>query len=159
MRKAHSPKRLLRAAVVASSLLALGATRAAAADESGQAGRPQIFRSRVVHAPSPTGSAGTPVTEAFRSFGRWDTLSAEQKRDALTRLEKAFRLNRSDEGLRPLREKNGTVTLDLQGRYQYVYLARVNPDGTTSTACVTDFESARAFLQGRDFPPSRLEKE
>jgi hypothetical protein len=157
-------RRNLRAAAVASGLLALGATTAIAADQGGAARKSVVFKSRVVHAPSPSGSAGpvdsaTSAAEALRSYGRWETLSAEQKREALAKLEKAFRLNRSDEGLTAVPLKSGTVSVDLQGRYQYIWLTRVNPDGTTSTACVTDFESARAFLQGGGRTPSRLEKE
>ena len=155
----RSGRRNLRFAAIASGVLAFGAMTATAADEAGRTGKPLVFKSRVVHAPSPTGSAGTPVAEALRGYGRWDTLSARQKVEALAKLEKAFRLNRSDEGLTPVREKNGTVAIDLQGRYQYVWLTRVNADGTISTACVTDFESAREFLQGGGRIPSRIEKE
>ena len=151
--------RRLRVAAVASGLLALGATTAMAAQVSGAPGKPVVFKSRVIDRPSATGSAGTGVADALRAYGRWDKLSAEEKREALARLEKAFRLNRSDEGLKPVQEKNGTVSIDLQGRYQYVWLSRVNADGTVSTACVTDFESARAFLQGGGRSPVRLEKE
>ena len=150
---------VLRLAAVTSCLLGLGVTTATG-DQKGSGARPPVFKSRVVHAPSASGSVSTGPAEALGRYGRWDTLSAERKRELLTRLEGVFRLNRSGEGLAGVEARNGAVSVDLQGRFQYVYLTRRNADGTTSTACVTDFESARAFLQGSGGrTPSRLEKE
>jgi hypothetical protein len=150
--------RSLSALAVAAGLAGLGSTAMAA--EKGQNSKPLVFKSRVIHAPSASGSVSSGVAEALGRYGRWETLSAEQKRDVLTKLEGVFRLNRSSEGLAGVEARNGTVSVDLQSRFQYVYLTRRNPDGTTSTACVTDFESARAFLQGGGGrTPSRLEKE
>jgi hypothetical protein len=111
----------------------------------------RAFKSRVINAPNASGSVQGAVAEVLRQAyaqSKGAPLSAEQKADLDARLEKAFRLNRSDEGLTEKKARNGTVAVDLQGRYQYIYLARTNPDGSVSIGCVTDWESARAFLAG-----------
>jgi len=113
--------------------------------------KPLIFKSRVINAPNAAGSVQGSVAEVLRQAyaeSKGAPLSAEQRANLDARLEKAFRLNRSGEGLSEVKSRNGTVAIDLQGRFQYIYIARTNPDGTTSIACVTDWESARAFLRG-----------
>lgn len=41
---------------------------------------------------------------------------------------------------------NGTQSVDLQGRFQSVTLAKINRDGSTSERCVISMREARAFL-------------
>jgi len=48
------------------------------------------------------------------------------------------------------------VTMDLQGRFQNVTVARVNDDGTTSHSCVDNRRAAASFF-GID--PKLLEPE
>ena len=45
---------------------------------------------------------------------------------------------------------DGTVSVDLQGRFQNVTLAKRNDDGTVSAACVDTPEAAGAFLNSRE---------
>ena len=54
--------------------------------------------------------------------------------------------NKATEGLVQERHEDGTVSVDLQGRFQNVTLARRNDDGTVSAACVDTPEAAGAFL-------------
>lgn len=61
--------------------------------------------------------------------------------------------NRSSEGLRAKRGPNGIRTLDLEGRFQSVVLAKPNPDGTNEIRCVTSMKEAADFL-GLD--PSKI---
>ncbi len=53
---------------------------------------------------------------------------------------------RSTEGLRQSSLANGTVTVDLDGGFGGVMLARPNADGTWETKCVFTFEEGAEFL-------------
>lgn len=55
-------------------------------------------------------------------------------------------LNRSDQGLTIVTHPNGAQSVDLQGRFQSVTLAKINRDGSTSEKCVTSMREVRAFL-------------
>ena len=48
------------------------------------------------------------------------------------------------------KHKDGTVSVDLQGRFQNVTMAKRNDDGTVSSACVDTPEAAGAFLSSRE---------
>ena len=56
------------------------------------------------------------------------------------------RLNKSSEGLVEEQHADGSVTVDLQGRFQSVTVARENQDGTVSTSCVDNPRAAAAFF-------------
>ena len=154
MRHTRAPSGLpgLAAFAAALLLLAVAAAPAAGQEKSDESNvKKRGFKSRVINAPNAAGSVQGAVAEVLRQTyeqSKGTPLSAAQKADLDARLERAFRLNRSDEGLNEKKSRNGTVAVDLQGRYQYVYLARRTPDGTVSIGCVTDWESARAFLAG-----------
>ncbi|PYS72005.1 MAG: hypothetical protein DMF69_08765 [Acidobacteria bacterium] len=55
-------------------------------------------------------------------------------------------LNRSTEGLEEVHNADGSVSVDLQGRFQNVTLARTNEDGTVERSCVDDPQAAAEFL-------------
>jgi hypothetical protein len=55
-------------------------------------------------------------------------------------------LNRSTEGLVQVQHPDGSVSLDLQGRFQDVAVARVNKDGSVSQSCVNNPKAAGAFF-------------
>src|SRR5215212_3934644 len=65
-------------------------------------------------------------------------------------------LNKSTEGLVEEHNADGSVTMDLQGRFQNVTVARVNDDGTISQSCVDNRRAAASFF-GID--PKLLEPE
>ncbi len=56
-------------------------------------------------------------------------------------------VNQSTEGLTSVRHADGSVSVDLQDRFQNVTLARKNTDGTVSQTCVDNPRSAAAFFQ------------
>lgn len=56
--------------------------------------------------------------------------------------------NKASEGLVQEKHEDGTVAVDLQGRFQNVTMARKNDDGTVSASCVDTPEAAGAFLSG-----------
>jgi len=55
-------------------------------------------------------------------------------------------LNQSTEGLVQFHHPDGSVSVDLQGRFQDVTVARVNKDGTVSQSCVNNPKAAGAFF-------------
>ena len=143
--------RILRIGLVLTAAAALFAAGASAEEKGGTPGKLK-FKSRVINAPEMSSQVKGVVADAFREAyrdksGKSKKLNAKEEREFLGRLERAFRLNRSSEGLQSTQTSNGTF-LDLQGRYQYIFLSRTNADGSVSTACVNDWETAQAFLQG-----------
>jgi len=56
-------------------------------------------------------------------------------------------VNQSTEGLVQVRHANGMVSMDLQGRFQNVSLAKKEADGTVTQACVNNLESAAEFFE------------
>ena len=77
-------------------------------------------------------------------------LTAEQARQ----VEEALTENKSTDGLVETRHEDGAVSLDLQGRFQNVTMAKKNEDGSVSTACVDSPEGAKAFLETREQAPA-----
>lgn len=65
-------------------------------------------------------------------------------------------LNKSTEGLVEEHNHDGSVSVDLQGRFQHVAVARVNQDGSISQSCVDNPKAAANFF-GID--PKLLEPE
>ena len=65
-------------------------------------------------------------------------------------------LNKSTEGLVEEHNHDGSVSVDLQGRFQHVAVARVNQDGSVSQSCVDNPKAAANFF-GID--PKLLEPE
>ena len=55
-------------------------------------------------------------------------------------------LSRSSQGLTVKTHPNGAQSVDLQGRFQSVSLAKINPDGSASEKCVTSMQQAEQFL-------------
>jgi Na+-translocating ferredoxin:NAD+ oxidoreductase RnfG subunit len=56
------------------------------------------------------------------------------------------RFNRSTAGLVEQRDEDGSVSLDLQGRFQSVVVARRNEDGTKTQSCIDTPQAAAAFF-------------
>jgi hypothetical protein len=55
-------------------------------------------------------------------------------------------LNQSTEGLVQVQHADGSVSMDLQGRFQDVAVARMNQDGSISQSCVNNPRAAGAFF-------------
>jgi uncharacterized membrane protein YdfJ with MMPL/SSD domain len=56
-------------------------------------------------------------------------------------------VNQSTEGLVQVQRADGSVSMNLQGRFQNVLLAKKESDGTISQACVDNPEEAAAFFE------------
>jgi hypothetical protein len=70
--------------------------------------------------------------------------------DETQQIADALKNNKSTDGLQQIQHPDGTVSMDLQGRFQNVMLARKNDDGSVSQACVDNSQAAAAFLQGKE---------
>jgi hypothetical protein len=55
-------------------------------------------------------------------------------------------LNKSTEGLEQVQHADGSVSMDLKGRFQNVSVARVNEDGSLEQSCIDEPEQAAAFF-------------
>jgi hypothetical protein len=55
-------------------------------------------------------------------------------------------INQSTEGLEQVQHGDGSVSMDLKGRFQNVTVARVNQDGSVSQSCVDNPRAAGAFF-------------
>jgi hypothetical protein len=69
----------------------------------------------------------------------------------------APRLDRSDEGLIETQDPDGGFTIDTQGRFQDMMLARINAEGQLEVACFADIEAAMRFLTFTDSAPPPAE--
>lgn len=54
--------------------------------------------------------------------------------------------NQSAEGLKQVRHPDGTVSMDLEGRFQNVAIAKRNEDGSVSESCVDNPQAGAAFF-------------
>lgn len=61
-------------------------------------------------------------------------------------------LNRSDAGLKVVTHKDGSSSVNLEGRFKSVIMARRDASGKLITACVHSEAEARAFMQGKTTP-------
>ena len=56
-------------------------------------------------------------------------------------------VSQSTEGLIQIEHADGSVSMDLQGRFQNVMLAKKEADGTISQSCVNNVEAAASFFE------------
>ncbi|HEX8118210.1 MAG TPA: hypothetical protein VF521_13125, partial [Pyrinomonadaceae bacterium] len=85
---------------------------------------------------------------AYASRSAQATRQAPAARGEAQRLAGQLEGNKATDGLVREKHGDGTVEVDLQGRFQNVTMARRNDDGTVSAACVDTPESAASFLSG-----------
>lgn len=97
-----------------------------------------------------TNAAGQPVVQD-RQTGVSRPLT---QREAETLAQGIKQLvNPTTDGLVEVRHANGMVSMDLQGHFQNVSLAKREADGSISQSCVNDLESAAEFF---DIDPELL---
>lgn len=107
----------------------------------------------------------------FEKFGRSYTVSA-QKSDASEKRQSDRKLaakireltNRSDEGLLQEVLPDGSVSMDLQGRFQNVMLGKLDSNGEPVAACVASLDEANRFFgknleTGEAMPGREYERE
>lgn len=145
---AGKSRRLLAITIIlaATAVIATGAATVVSRQKAGE------------QSSGPVGKA--PATSANRSYVTVKVAGQEVQVDSQTgrmkelTLEEAQRLagslrqeiNQSTEGLVPVRQADGSVTMNIDGRFQSVTVARRNDDGSLSTACVDNARSAGEFF-------------
>jgi hypothetical protein len=76
--------------------------------------------------------------------GQVRSLTPEQARRLAEGLKRM--LNKSSEGLVQEQHADGSVSMDLQGRFQNVAVARVESDGTVTQSCIDKPDQAASFF-------------
>jgi hypothetical protein len=143
-------ERFFRSGVLVSALLIAGAVTAIAKYELRGSG-PTQGAAQVAQAKNDPGGnqqgkiAGRklPLNVQTLQQGPLTQAQAQQIADAL-------KDNQSTEGLVQVQRPDGSVSIDLQGRFQNVVMAKRNEDGSVSQACVDNSKAASAFLQSDD---------
>src|SRR4051812_44798882 len=143
--------RLSVAALVAMVLLAVGAITVISRQKSvvkeeshAQAARP------VANSAAPAAKSYVTVKVAGHDVqidgqtGQIKPLTQEEAQKLAASLRQE--INQSTDGLVQVKEPDGSVSMDLQGRFQNVTVARVNDDGTISEGCVDNAQAAAAFF-------------
>ena len=149
-RAASKRVRAFRAGLLACALLA--ACVATAVAKYGSRNVEPASESRV--AASPDKSAGDFVT--VEVGGRKIRVNAKTlQQGPLTQQQSqqiadALEGNKSTDGLVEVKHEDGTVSMDLQGRFQNVMVARTEDGGSVTNACVDTPEAARSFLRRED---------
>ena len=145
---ARKHKRLFRIGIFAGVLLALGAATVIARYASpGKEAElsPQTSASDDGFVTVNVGGKKIRVNARTMQQGPLTQEQSQQIADALTN-------NKSSAGLVEVKHADGTVEMDLQGRFQNVVIAKKNDDGSVSTACVDNPEAARGFLNNQTTP-------
>jgi cell division protein FtsB len=74
--------------------------------------------------------------------GKLKPLTAQEAQELAEQLKKM--VNKSADGLKEVKRADGSVSMDLEGRFQHVVVAREREDGTLSMSCVDTPRSAAA---------------
>ena len=150
-KKGSEPKRAraFRAGAFVCALLVVGVATAAAAYASRSAEPPKV--ERAVSDARPADPHVTVEVGGKKLRVNAQTLQQGPLTQAeAQRLARQLEGNKATDGLVEEKHADGTVTVDLQGRFRNVVMARKNDDGSVSAACVDAPEAAAAFLTGAD---------
>jgi len=77
--------------------------------------------------------------------GQIKQLSPQEAQQLAEGLKRMF--NKSTDGLDVVRERDGSLSMDLKGRFQNVTVARTNEDGSISQSCVDNPRAAANFFR------------
>ena len=147
--KPGTAARVRRAGLFACALLVVGVATAVATYASRSAEPPKAARTASDAQPADpyvtveVGGRKLRVNAQTLQQGPLTQAEAQQLADQLEG-------NKATEGLVQEQREDGTVAVDLQGRFQNVTMAKRNDDGTVSSSCVDTPEAASAFLTGAD---------
>jgi hypothetical protein len=92
-----------------------------------------------------TSNAAGQTVVVDRQTGQARPLTPEEARRLAEGIKEL--VSQSTEGLVQIHRADGSVSMDLEGRFQSVMLAKKEADGTISQACVDNLDSAAAFFE------------
>lgn len=137
---AETGHRMISLGAIAVCLAMVAAPASAGADGGASRLGPEVPEAegpkRAAAASQDTVADEAPGSTVTSSLQRPGALSA-----AITRA-----LSRSTEGLRVFELAGGGKGVDLEGRFQHVFVVRVRPDGSFETTCVNHLHSAKQLL-------------
>jgi len=152
-RSALESLRSFRAVVLVALLLTIGAVTAIAKYESrGPNPQSQATEAKQGATANQPGNKFVTVEVAGKKL-QVNALAMQQgplTQEQAQQMADALKDNQSTDGLVQVQHADGTVSLDLDGRFQNVILAKKNDDGSISQACVDNSKAAAAFLQSGD---------
>jgi hypothetical protein len=134
--------RLLIAAgtLSAISLLAVGVFAGISKNKSGFANPPESNAKNIA-----TNNGKTAAnSQATNQAAQIKPLTQEEAQKLAAALKELA--NQSQEGLKQVRHADGMVSIDVQGRFQNVALAKRNEDGTISQTCIDNPASGALFF-------------
>ena len=149
---ARSP-RAFRAALLACVLLCAGVVTAVAKYES------RSVEPARVEAPSSTAESGGGYVTVEVGGKKLRVNAQTLQQGPLTQgqsqqIADALEGNKSTDGLVQVQHEDGSVSIDLEGRFRNVMLAKKNDDGSVSAACVDNPEAAKEFIQRVESTPA-----
>lgn len=133
----RSYRRLTTPLIVATVLLAIGAITVL----SRQADRKSRLAAKAEIAKSDLASQDVHLNEQIGQPQQLTTDEAQKLAGGLKEL-----VNQSTEGLVEVRHADGSVSVNLEDRFQNVTVARVNKDGSIEQSCVDNPKAAGAFF-------------
>jgi hypothetical protein len=80
-----------------------------------------------------------------RSTGKGRKIRQDEKERLAAGLKQL--INNSSDGLVEVQHSDGSVSMDLQGRFQNVTVAKRETDGSITQSCVNDLDAAAAFFE------------
>jgi len=128
-------------ALLAMAVVSLAAP-ALAGDEPAAAAQQEQIAAQATATAAPVAAAGL-VAYIDPSTGGLTMTPTEEQRAAM-RSALAALVNDSDQGLVEVTLPDGTVMMDLQGRFQEALVVLVAPDGTPRHECVSSVQDAAA---------------
>ena len=147
--KPRTAARVRRAGLFACALLVVGVATGVAAYASRSAEPPKAPRAapdRQPADPHVTVEVGGKKLRVNAQTLQQGPLTQAEARQLAEQLEG----NKATDGLVEEKHADGTVSVDLRGRFRNVVLAKRNDDGSVSAACVDTPEAATAFLTGAE---------
>lgn len=141
--------RSFRAGVLlAAALLTAGVVTAIARHESGSGAAPKS-------APAAEKGKSLVTIEVAGKKLQVDARTLQQgplTQDQAQQIADALKDNKSTDGLAQIRQANGSLSMDLRGRFQDVVIAKKNDDGSVNQACVDNPQAASTFLKNQQVP-------
>jgi hypothetical protein len=152
-----SPRKIRRLALMSAivAVFALGATAAVSLHGSAKEAKPQPNTAPPANQSNNTGAARAnagfragaplPLDPQTAQAGQVRPLTQEEAQRLAGTIKQL--VNQSTEGLQSVKQADGTVSLDLHGRFQSMTVAKRNDDGEVVQSCVDNPEAAAVFFE------------
>jgi hypothetical protein len=140
----RSPRLTLTTVLVATVILAIAAVTVVSRQRARATGASEAETSSPIATKSTFVKGGGQDAQVKTETGQIKALTPEEAR----KLAAGFKqmVNQSTDGLVQVRHADGSVSMDLEGRFQNVAVARVNKDGSVTQSCVDNPQAAGAFF-------------